>query len=316
MHVPTDGPAVGVPPHVELQREVDSMQAVYTQQRRELEMLARSFECEVQILREQLQKARVEQSVAQEGGEAAKCWSGTARARQVRWRLGGTCDFAWEAPDPAHHARQEFQLPECPGVHFSLAFFPFGGVMIASSARGWRLALEVSGVMAEGLRLETQLSVTLEVSEICGEGSRSLGGSSETLQVAASGCEKGSCGSAGHHPSAEVHCEGAWPKECWAARQGVIARGGTAEKFAIEGGASSSSSPGAADDEADEEDGRGKGEVQKLTRPVTSAVVLCANLEVLSWEAPTLQLHSSWASVEAPTGEEVEEDDVSEEIPS
>lgn len=317
MHMSADGTTGGgVPPHVELQREVDSMQAVYTQQRRELEVLARSFECDVQGLREQLQKARIAHAEAAEG-------CGLERVRRVRWRLAGIRNLTWEVPDPAQYSLQEFQLPECPGVQFRLSFFPFGGAAVASSASppagavrtrgvglpGWRLALKVSGFHAEGLELEAQLSVAIEMADRVGStdigsgwGSAVLGDFHDIVHVVAAECRQEGCAGLdngrGHCPHAEVQCEGAWPRQCWEAWQ-ASARGDLVERSTTDGCLSANIWP-----DCTSEDGDGQ---------EAASLVLCANLAVLGWESPVLVLQSSWIAADRVAESSEEEDDIKDE---
>lgn len=323
-HSHAEAVASGVPPHVELQREVDSMQAVYTRERRELEVLARALESEVQGLREQLQllscpegdgegRSEHKESAGAAADDAAAQW-----ARQVCWRLDGVRSFPWEAPDPARCSRQEFQLPECPGVDFGLAFFPFGGSSASAEDEGaaaepqrcrwprWRLALELSGATAEGLRLAVQLSARLEASSPQHASAGSAAGNSTALGVSAGELHVASATSSGGY-CAEWTCEGLWPRALVAPGMLAAAPAGgpapLAGVSATDGAAPSSSSHFAASSASP-----GNAEA-----PEDLAVMCCAELTVLGWEAATIRMHSDWKCVAEVVSDTDSEGDGSEE---
>mmetsp|Transcript_20327 Transcript_20327/g.51565 ORF Transcript_20327/g.51565 Transcript_20327/m.51565 type:complete len:253 (-) Transcript_20327:110-868(-) len=134
--------------------------------------------------------------------------------RQVRWRLDGARDFPWEAPDASQSQRQDFSLAECPGVQFSLVFYPLGGSSVLSgrptSVPSWMSALEVVGELAtDGLKLDARLNVEAE-SATTGSSSPSSSSSygSQTLGSSVGSLHLSRCSNF----RAEAKCVGAWPR--------------------------------------------------------------------------------------------------------
>ncbi|CAK0886319.1 unnamed protein product [Prorocentrum cordatum] len=184
-------PAAMRPFQLDLQREVDVMQSVYTQERRQLEGLLRQLEEEArQVVRSAPQE--------EEEAPAACAASAVPLARRVRWRLQeGALAHHWAHREAGlgHGVRTAFDLPECPGARLCLALGPaeatgdaaLGGADGAGAPPPrYRLALEVSGEGAAGFLLGASLWL-----EVDGEG---LPPASAELLGAS-----------------ELVCEGAWP---------------------------------------------------------------------------------------------------------
>jgi len=132
-----------------LQREVDALQAGYTQEQRTLELLAR--EC---------------LGNAQRLFEESKSPGYRPASSQVVWCIENVCPVDAAAHDAEYCISRHFELPQCPGVFFCLVFHPFGGAIPRETLEGGlppcRLALKVSGVAAEGLRLAVVATLDLE----------------------------------------------------------------------------------------------------------------------------------------------------------
>jgi len=178
--------SAAVPAHVEIQREVDATQAVYTEERHQLELQIRDLEGDVQRLWEEIAATQ------RIGFPCSGCGEVPLLQRHVVWCLeGGGCgtglgdgsmsaesgtetlpvDREVQHMDSRLAAHKCFELAECPGVLFCLAFHQ--SCCIAAEGNSelleedaisaqhlCRLTLEVSGVAAEGLHLG--LSVTAE----------------------------------------------------------------------------------------------------------------------------------------------------------
>merc|ERR1712232_1191365 len=98
-----------------------------------------------------------------------------------------------------------FRLQECPGVDFSLRFYPSGGNVQTSAANSLscRLLLEVSGAVAEGLHLAVALSISFDLSV---ESKRTMEQQDEqdTCRTVASVTDE-------IVGTGELQCDGIWP---------------------------------------------------------------------------------------------------------
>lgn len=142
-----------VRPDVALQREVDTMQAVYMQERRELEAQVREMENEVRRLQGVSTRLAQERGFSCSGVGSEIC--GLLRPRFVSWRLTGVDRMCWTGGFSGEFAQHDFILPECPGVDFSLCFGP-----LASEISHWELRLEAIGASdLQGLRLRAKMCV-------------------------------------------------------------------------------------------------------------------------------------------------------------
>jgi len=181
-----------VPAHVEIQREVDATQAVYTEERRQLELQIRDLEGDVQRLWEEIATTQRIGFPCSDCGEVALlqrhvvwCLEGgggsTGRGKGSIGVGGGTetpaVDGEVQNLDSRQAAHKCFQLAECPGVLFCLAFHQCCGITVAegnsdlledhatSMRQLCRLTLEVSGIAAEGLHLGVSVAVKTDGQE-------------------------------------------------------------------------------------------------------------------------------------------------------
>lgn len=155
----------GVIPSVEIQREIDAMKVVYTQELGTLQSLVREVDDEVQRLRSQARTTNTGREVDAADGQVPK---------QVLWRLENL-GSDWDS------MRELFAVEECPQVEFSLMLFRTEGggtdAASASSSPGpqegatteqpCRLVLQVAGPATEGLLLSVSLSIGLEELPVC-----------------------------------------------------------------------------------------------------------------------------------------------------
>jgi len=195
------------PLHTEFQREIDAMQAVYLQERRQLELLVQDMEAEVQVLR-----GHVESCCGREPKELSS--SSLPVPRQISWRLDNAVamgSFHRSAGETARTSclQKSFRLRELPGVDFSLRFYPSGGETqaLARQALCCRLLLEVSGAASDGLCLGVTLSVALELQADV----QSAGAEAAGLGPAARPCRHVGSSSEEIYGCGEVLCDGVWP---------------------------------------------------------------------------------------------------------
>eukprot|EP00747_Dinoflagellata_sp_TGD_P169254 gnl/TRDRNA2_/TRDRNA2_197774_c0_seq1.p1 gnl/TRDRNA2_/TRDRNA2_197774_c0~~gnl/TRDRNA2_/TRDRNA2_197774_c0_seq1.p1 ORF type:complete len:280 (+),score=46.71 gnl/TRDRNA2_/TRDRNA2_197774_c0_seq1:78-917(+) len=198
---------------IEIEREIESMQFSYLQEKRRLEAQIRDVACEVQQLHERAEacsshpprrSAPDEESSIVEA-EGTMLEASSVAARRVKWRLENaramrSCHQI--SPDPNHRLQERFRLEECPGVEFALAFYPTGGSSHGSAAQNLpgsalpcRLALRAVGEACQGLHLGVKLSVDLEESGY-GRSGRQIAFLSGELRG-----------------DGEVVCDGLWPAD-------------------------------------------------------------------------------------------------------
>jgi len=203
--------AVAVAPlHTELQKEIDAMQVVYTQEKCQLELLAQELENEVQFLRDHTRCASgVQQPEPQLNSNALP------PPRQVSWcldNIAAMASFHCSAGESARSLclKKGFRPQECPGVDFMLLFFPSGGELLSLTKPSLccRLCLEVSGATAVGLQLAVALSINLAVANAgTGDASETSEGEAsppgESIHVASAAKDIHGCG--------KVHCDAIWP---------------------------------------------------------------------------------------------------------
>eukprot|EP00927_Polykrikos_kofoidii_P072288 TRINITY_DN68424_c0_g1_i1.p1 TRINITY_DN68424_c0_g1~~TRINITY_DN68424_c0_g1_i1.p1 ORF type:complete len:343 (-),score=34.21 TRINITY_DN68424_c0_g1_i1:57-1007(-) len=163
--------------HMEIQREIDAMQVVYTQERRRLEILIRELEEEHRLLRDRIRAREPSRLRSTSGGSAAESFgtvhpasvqdsadAGGLPGRQIRWRIEDPLRLLEGSSSgqvtKGVVAQDRFRVPECAGVSFGLTFLPQGETMTESSC--CRFAFEVSGSMAEGLALDVNLWIDVE----------------------------------------------------------------------------------------------------------------------------------------------------------
>lgn len=170
----TEQPASG-DPSLEFQREIDAIQAVYLEERRQLEMQIRGINDEMLALCGHLWPSA--HILAEEDGIADDApldmlppeegSNGLAR-RRVRWHLKNTEALCRSAVSSGYCARECFRLLECPGVNFVLTFRPFeDDVTDAEFPLPCKLEFHVSGAATEGLRLSVGLSICAESPATC-----------------------------------------------------------------------------------------------------------------------------------------------------
>eukprot|EP00928_Gymnodinium_smaydae_P032691 TRINITY_DN23607_c0_g7_i1.p1 TRINITY_DN23607_c0_g7~~TRINITY_DN23607_c0_g7_i1.p1 ORF type:complete len:313 (-),score=74.86 TRINITY_DN23607_c0_g7_i1:126-1064(-) len=174
-------PSAAAAAHLEIQREVDAMQVVYTREQKRLEADLRALDEEVLQLRNRLQASSGVSSAANAAGTCGAAVS--ARTRQVRWRLENgphsssaparAAVSGAQAPaaasvgaEEALSAREPFTLEEFPGIGFTFVFCPRGSAPSASGAAPCGapccLNLEVSGSLPAGAALAAELTLEVE----------------------------------------------------------------------------------------------------------------------------------------------------------
>jgi len=129
----------GVEPFMEIQREIDAMKVVYTQEWGQLERLVQEVDDEVQRLRSQAKVLRGQDVDSQV-------------PRQVWWRLEHLKP-EWSC------VRECFPVEECPLVDFTILLCRREGDRSALTGASCRLELQVAGPATEGLRLSVSLSI-------------------------------------------------------------------------------------------------------------------------------------------------------------
>lgn len=146
--------------YTEFQREIDAMQVVFCQEKRQLDLLAEEIQEEVHLL-----AGRV-------CGIGNPMSSALPPPRQVSWCIenaAAMADYHSNFGESAREACLErgFRLQECPGVDFLLKFFPSGGESrsMTKHAISCRLVFEVSGAAANGLQLGISLSIRVVLAE-------------------------------------------------------------------------------------------------------------------------------------------------------